>query len=212
LDSAVAFLIAGTGLTFTGFFLLCLVSFFDSLIAGALGLGGGVLVLSTMASLLPPMALVPIHGVVQLGSNLRRAVLSWRQTTMSMVTPFFIVTTIVTMFVGGTVVLVGSFVAPACPERHQFASTHSVVMTIQHGLKILTVMLLGFAFGPYIALFIGLVSCSFIGSYAGKLLLNRLSERIFRAALEATLTVLALQLLFSASRAASDGAHLQKSA
>ncbi|MGZ8466569.1 MAG: hypothetical protein ACXWXT_13565 [Candidatus Binatia bacterium] len=42
--------------------------------------------------------------------------------------------------------LVTSFVAPACPQRHQFVSTHSVVMTIQHGLKIVTFTLLGFAF------------------------------------------------------------------
>ena len=94
MDSFVELLIAGTGLSFTGFFVLCLVSFLGSLIAGALGLGGGVLVLATMANLLPPMALVPIHGVVQLGSNLSRAVLSWRQTLMSIVTPFFIGTII----------------------------------------------------------------------------------------------------------------------
>ena len=66
-------------------------------------------------------------------------------------------------------------------------------MTIQHGLKIVT-------FGPYIALLIGLVTFSFIGSYADKLLLNRLPERIFHVALKATLTVLALQLLYSALR------------
>lgn len=251
MDGAIELLIAGTGLSVAGFFILCLVSFLGSLIAGALGLGGGVLVLATMANLLPPLALVPIHGVVQLGSNLSRAMMSWRQTLIAIVTPFFIgtligaaigaqfvvalpksllqlvialfilastwlpnlqsksagkvkfffvgiITTIVTMFVGGTGVLVGAFVAPACPERNQFVSTHSVLMTIQHGLKIVTFVLLGFAFGPYIPLLIGLVTFSFIGSYAGKLLLNRLPERAFRVALKATLTVLALQLLYSA--------------
>jgi uncharacterized membrane protein YfcA len=245
------FLIQGTNLSATGFAILCGVSFLGSLIAGALGLGGGVLVLATMANLLPPTVLVPIHGVVQLGSNLSRAVLSWRQTLTSIVTPFLIgsiigaavgaqfvvalpkyllqaviavfilvstwapklqststgkikfffvgvLTTIVTMFVGGTGVLVGAFVAPACKERHQFVSTHSVVMTIQHGLKIVTFALLGFAFGPYIPLLVGLVLFSFIGSYAGKLALNRLPERIFRHALKATLTVLSLQLLYTA--------------
>jgi uncharacterized membrane protein YfcA len=246
-------LIQGTNLSVTGFFILCGVSFLGSLIAGALGLGGGVLVLATMANLLSPTALVPIHGVVQLGSNLSRAVLSWRQTLLSIVTPFLVgsiigaflgaqfvvalpkyvlqaviavfilvstwapkfqssstgkikfffvgaLTTIVTMFVGGTGVLVGAFVAPACKERHQFVSTHSVVMTIQHGLKIVTFVLLGFAFGPYIPLLIGLVLFSFLGSYAGKLALNRLPERIFRIALKATLTVLSLQLLYNALR------------
>jgi uncharacterized membrane protein YfcA len=102
------------------------------------------------------------------------------------------------MFVGGTGVLVGSFVAPACPERHQFVSTHSVVMTIQHSLKIITFALLGFAFGPYIPLLIGLVLFSFAGSYAGKLALHRLPERTFRAVLKWTLTVLSLQLLYNA--------------
>ena len=80
--------------------------------------------------------------------------------------------------------LVASFVAPACPERHQFVSTHSVVMTIQHGLKIVTFVLLGFAAGRYLSPLIGLVTFSFIGSYVGKLLRNRLPERKFRVALK----------------------------
>jgi len=113
-----------------------------------------------------------------------------------------ILTTILTMFVGGTGVLVGPLVALACPQRYQFAGSHSVVMTIEHGLKIATFVLLGFAFGPYIALLIGLVTFSFIGSYAGKLLLNHLPERRFRVALNATLTALAMQLLYAAMRAA----------
>jgi uncharacterized membrane protein YfcA len=113
---------------------------------------------------------------------------------------FFVgaLTTVVTMFVGGTGVLVGTFVAPACRERHQFVGTHAAVMTIQHGLKIVTFALLGFAFGPYMPLLIGLVLFSFIGSYAGKLALNRLPERIFRIALKATLSILSLQLLYTA--------------
>ena len=73
-------------------------------------------------------------------------------------------------------------------------------MTIQHGLKIVTFALLGFAFGPYIPLLIGLVLFSFLGSYAGKLALKRLPEPIFRIALKATLTVLSLQLLYNALR------------
>lgn len=47
---------------------------------------------------------------------------------------------------------------------------------------------------------LGLVFFSFIGSYAGKLALNRLPERIFRVALKEILTVLSLQLLYTALR------------
>ena len=41
MNSVVELLIAGTGLSFARFFVLCFVSFLGSLIAGALGLGGG---------------------------------------------------------------------------------------------------------------------------------------------------------------------------
>jgi uncharacterized membrane protein YfcA len=71
-------------------------------------------------------------------------------------------------------------------------------MTIQHALKIATFALLGFAFSPYVPLLIGLLLFSFLGSYAGKLALNRLPERIFRIALKTVLTLLSAQLLYTA--------------
>ena len=52
---------------------LLAVSFAGSFITVALGIGGGVLVLAVMASLMPPAALIPVHGVIQLGSNAIRA-------------------------------------------------------------------------------------------------------------------------------------------
>ncbi|SMY06276.1 sulfite exporter TauE/SafE family protein [Flavimaricola marinus] len=50
-------------------------SFAGSFVTVAFGIGGGVLLLAVMASLMPPAALIPVHGVVQLGSNLFRALL-----------------------------------------------------------------------------------------------------------------------------------------
>jgi uncharacterized membrane protein YfcA len=55
-------------------------SFFGSFMTVALGIGGGALLLAVMASFLPPAALIPIHGVVQLGSNMFRAGLLIRKT------------------------------------------------------------------------------------------------------------------------------------
>lgn len=54
---------------------LFVVSFAGSLITVTMGLGGGILVLGVMASLLPPAALIPVHGVIQLGSNFFRSAL-----------------------------------------------------------------------------------------------------------------------------------------
>ncbi|MGH1331056.1 MAG: TSUP family transporter [Paracoccaceae bacterium] len=52
---------------------LLLTSFAGSFITVSLGIGGGALLLAMMASLMPAAALIPVHGVVQLGSNLFRA-------------------------------------------------------------------------------------------------------------------------------------------
>ncbi len=54
-------------------FLAALTSF----ITASLGAGGGVLMLAVLAQVLPPQAIIPIHGLVQLGSNAGRAALSW---------------------------------------------------------------------------------------------------------------------------------------
>ena len=50
-----------------------------SLITASVGLGGGTLTLATMALLMSPTVLIPIHGVVQLGSNFGRALLLYRE-------------------------------------------------------------------------------------------------------------------------------------
>lgn len=44
-----------------------------SLITAAFGIGGGVMLIGVLATLLPPVALIPVHGLVQFGSNLGRA-------------------------------------------------------------------------------------------------------------------------------------------
>ena len=50
--------------------LLIATSFIGSLISAALGIGGGTLMLAVIAQTLPVAAIIPVHGVVQFGSNL----------------------------------------------------------------------------------------------------------------------------------------------
>ncbi len=52
---------------------LLAVSFASSFITVAFGIGGGVIMLTVLATLLPATAIVPVHGLVQLGSNVGRA-------------------------------------------------------------------------------------------------------------------------------------------
>ena len=44
-----------------------------SAMTAALGIGGGILLLAIMSMLLPAAAIIPLHGLVQLGSNANRA-------------------------------------------------------------------------------------------------------------------------------------------
>lgn len=47
-----------------------------SAVTASLGIGGGVLLLAIMSMLLPAAAIIPLHGLVQLGSNANRAALT----------------------------------------------------------------------------------------------------------------------------------------
>ena len=53
--------------------LLVVASFFTSALTAAFGVGGGVAMLALMGLFVPVSALIPVHGVVQLGSNTSRA-------------------------------------------------------------------------------------------------------------------------------------------
>lgn len=63
--------------------LLIAISFVTSAITAAFGIGGGVAMLGALAGTVPPAVIIAVHGFVQLGSNLGRAVLqkdhaNWR--------------------------------------------------------------------------------------------------------------------------------------
>lgn len=56
--------------------LLILFAGITSAITASIGVGGGVLLLAIMAIILPPAAIIPVHGMVQLGSNFNRALMT----------------------------------------------------------------------------------------------------------------------------------------
>lgn len=71
------------GLSALAGLILVAASFLTSFTTAAMGIGGGVALLSVMAVMLPSGAIIPVHGVVQIGSNagrfllMRRHVLWW---------------------------------------------------------------------------------------------------------------------------------------
>lgn len=59
-----------------GIVMLVMLSFVSSALTATVGAGGGLLLLSVMASTMPAAAVIPVHGMVQFGSNGGRALLA----------------------------------------------------------------------------------------------------------------------------------------
>lgn len=54
------------------------IAFLTSVLAGVMGMGGGVLLIAAMPGLVPVSAIFPLHAATQLASNLSRAGFGWR--------------------------------------------------------------------------------------------------------------------------------------
>jgi uncharacterized membrane protein YfcA len=67
---------------------LLIMSAVTSMITATLGAGGGVLLLVLMAMWVPPAAIIPVHGMIQLGSNSGRAILTWRHADWRVIAAF----------------------------------------------------------------------------------------------------------------------------
>lgn len=71
-------LLIPAGLSPALFSALIIAAAMTSLVTASMGIGGGVLLLALMALTVPPAAIIPVHGMVQLGSNANRALMTWR--------------------------------------------------------------------------------------------------------------------------------------
>lgn len=76
------------GLTLLSAALLIIASFFTSALTAAVGVGGGLLMLGLMTYIVPISALIPVHGLVQLGSNTGRSYLQRDRINWSIVRLF----------------------------------------------------------------------------------------------------------------------------
>ena len=57
---------------------LLLVSLLTSMVTASMGAGGGVILLMVLSLCMPPLAVIPVHGMVQMGSNAGRSLMTWR--------------------------------------------------------------------------------------------------------------------------------------
>lgn len=76
------------GLSATAAAIVVASSFFTSALTASFGLGGGLALLAIMGALMPPAAVIPVHGVAQLGSNASRLALQWTSVVWPIVLQF----------------------------------------------------------------------------------------------------------------------------
>lgn len=69
---------------------LIVAAFFSSTLTAVLGAGGGMLLISVMAISMPPAAIVPVHGVAQLASNVSRGLFALKDISWQIFRPFLI--------------------------------------------------------------------------------------------------------------------------
>lgn len=216
------------------------------------GAAGGLLLLAILAMVFPPVVVIPLHTLVQLGSNIGRIAMMWSYVLRDTLPPFLIgsvlgaaagaqifVTlstgvlqgilalfilfavwlpriggigntrgrfglvgfgaTFLGIFVSASGTLVAPFLAHASPDRRNYVSTFSALMAIVHTAKLAAFGMLGIAMGPYVPLIAAMIATALIATWAGRLTLDRVPERLFRVVFRILLTLLALRLLYVAA-------------
>lgn len=107
--------------------ILVLASFFTSALTASLGLGGGIAMLAIMATGMPVVSLLPVHGIVQLGSNFGRTVIQRIHVVWPLV-GWFLVGSIVGIAMGGPVVM-------AIPDSFAKIALALFILWSVHGRK-----------------------------------------------------------------------------
>jgi uncharacterized membrane protein YfcA len=100
-----------------------------------------------------------------------------------------------TMFFGATGPFVATLTKSLALDRRGHVATHATLMTIQHLLKTIMFGFVGFAFAPWLPLTAAMIGAGAVGTFLGRKVLDRLSDNVFRLALDAILVLLALRLI-----------------
>ena len=232
--------------------LLLATSFLTAIVSVTMGLGGGVILLAVMANIFPPLALIPLHGLIQMGNNTSRAALlrqdiKWRlcglfalgsaigcalgakvfvalpeDTLRLLLAGVILFLTwlpkpkvqlhlrgkygwvgllggFMSMFIGASGPVLGAFIQREGFKKQEVVGTHAACMVTQHGFKVILFgTVLGFAFQNYIGLLVGMLVAGFAGTWVGRHMLHRVSDKHFKILFKAILTVLAFRLIYIA--------------
>lgn len=226
-------------------------AFFTSAMTAVVGSGGGTILIALMLQFMPPVAAIPVHGVVQLASNLWRTWLFRRHMAWHLIWRFallvpagiavglwlfqglpaeavklligcFIIVTLFTrqlkqlrdkdlplwaffpmgffvgvlnMIVGVVAPVIGVLIIRKELSKEDYVGTLGFYGVLTNGFKLIGFTLVGFSMVEYGPAILAMVPAVLIGTWAGKHLLGRLSERLFMILFQTALIALALKLI-----------------
>lgn len=230
---------------------LALAAFFTSAMSAVVGSGGGTVLIALFLQFMPPVAAIPVHGVVQLAANTWRTWLFRRHLAWHLIWRFalllpagiavglwlfrsmsteavqiligcFIIVTLFTrrlgrfrgkelplwaflpmgfivgvlnMIVGVVATVVGVLMIRKELSKEDYVGTLGFYAVMTNLFKVVGFVLVGFDLLNYGAAILAMVPAVMAGSWAGKHLLGRISERLFMRLFQTMLTVLALKLI-----------------
>lgn len=222
--------------------------FFTSCLTAMIGMGGGVLLIALMPGFVAPAAILPVHALTQLASNLSRAGFGWRWIDLGIVPAFaagalagawlggevyqgldlrwlpaiigvFILVftwlplplmhgggqlslallgfyqTGLGMVVGATGPLGAAVLLQRNKERDWLVVNTAVYMSLNHCLRVLAFVAIGFSFAPWWPLVVGMVLAGIGGSWLGTLLRRFVPRRNFHNWFRLLVTVLAIRMI-----------------
>jgi uncharacterized membrane protein YfcA len=80
--------------------------------------------------------------------------------------------------------------------RPDHVAIHAALMTLQRGLKVVIFGLLGFAYGAWISVIPVLIATGLAGTFAGRLVVCRMTDHGFKRALDVILVLISLRLIW----------------
>ena len=103
------------------------------------------------------------------------------------------------IFIGANGPIVTAFMRLKNLSPESLVANHGLVMVFQHSIKItLFVSVIGFSLLSYVPLIIFLGSMGYLGTQAGKRLINKINFDLFQTVLKFMLSILAILLIFRA--------------
>lgn len=232
----------------TTFFIIVAGSFLAALSNAAFSAGGALVILAITSTVLPVVAIVPIHSTLLIGSTSTRAVLFRKDIDWRIAGPFLI-GSVIAVAIGSriyvelpetliaTAISLIMLVAIWLPEVswrpklrhpwvivgfvHSLVSTlfaygallHAIILhtglnrrqivgTMAAGLTGMSVFKIsgysinGFDYTPYFQIIGFSIVAAFLGTWVGRMVIDRISESLFRTVFRALVTITAVRLFY----------------